>query len=189
MKIPFLNSPKFWLVIILGLAFTPAHAGDGQSNNTNPESGFYVGLTYVDSEIDSDILDTSGDGEGYTIGYRFNNGLSIEYTLNRIDYDDINYHGTKVTNIEGDFQFLSLMYQGKYDKWEPYVRLAFADSEVDETQVYGNGSTASFSSSDDGFVVGIGTDYAFTDHVSLRLDYSIYSEDQAVLSLGPVIRF
>ena len=122
-------------------------------------------------------------------GYRFDNGLSIEYTFNQIDYDDIHYGSSRVTGIEGDFQLLSLVYQGKFDKWEPYVRLAFGDSDLSLTEVGPGFDPISYSGGDNGFAVGFGTDYAFTENVSLRLDYSIYSEDQEVLSLGPVIRF
>ena len=171
------------------MGFTPVIAEDRMSNRNTPTQGFYLGLSYVDSEIDTDSLDTSGDGEGFSIGYRFNNGLSVEYTLNQIDYDDINHFGTQITGIEGDFQFLSIMYQGRFDKWEPYIRFAYGDSDLEEVQIYTDGSSRSFSSGDTGYATGFGTDYAFTDNFSFRLEYTFYSENQEVLSLGPVYRF
>ena len=63
MRIPFLDTPAFWFIMLFLFAFTPSFA-EAQSDRGSPDPGFYIGVSYVDSDIDDDIADTSGDGEG-----------------------------------------------------------------------------------------------------------------------------
>ena len=74
--------------------------------NKAKESGVYVGLNYARSEWIQVLR---------LIGYRFNDRYE---NIPASHYDD------NIISIEGDFQFLSLIFQAHYDKWQPYVRLA-----------------------------------------------------------------
>jgi opacity protein-like surface antigen len=178
------------LVGLFSLTATGAGAEDMMGMNKAKESGVYVGLNYARSEVDTAAGSVDGDGETLLIGYRFNDTVRVEYSRESVDYDDItNYFNIDRISTEGDFQFLSLIYQAHFDNWQPYVRLALGDSEVDEVQYLNDGTVQNFSASDSGIAVGFGVDYAVTDSFSLRADFVSYSEDQDVLNIGPIYHF
>ena len=180
-------SSALFLVAAFILLLTPVKAQSVDGGAITKTPGAYVGINYADSDLDDVFVDTSGDGYGFTVGYRMNEAWRTEFQYQTIDYDNVTLLGVPVTNIKGDFWFLGVVWQshaGDRDQWQPYARLAYADSEVKETQ-----RSVTYKSTDDGFVLSFGVDYAVNENLGLRFDYSEYSDAQTVLSFGPIWHF
>jgi opacity protein-like surface antigen len=165
-----------------------SHAQDAMMSDREFEPGFYVGAVQVQRTVEASLVDLDGDGTGFMVGYRVNPILSIEFEQQDIEYDNATIGNFLVHDAEGEFTSLALVYRGDYGNWQPYFKLIFGDSEV-SLSVTGDGETASSSGSDSGEAFAFGFDYAVTGNFALRADYTIQSEYQDVISIGPIWHF
>ncbi len=178
------------LVGLFILPATEANAEDMMDMNKAKERGVYVGYNFAYSDVDTDVGSSNGEGETLLIGYRFNDMVRLEYSRETVDYDDVtNSLNADRTTIEGEFNFLSLIYQAHSGNWQPYVRLALGSSDIDLVHYTNNTRTGTRYYSDSGYVVGVGVDYAVANSLSLRADFTSYSEDQNVFNIGPIYHF
>lgn len=115
-----------------------------------------------------------------SVGYGFGNHLRPELSLGYFsnEVDTIVSNGASVSNASGKVTSLSLMANAWYDlldpasRWRPYVGLGLGYSRLSEKGVgvpggvFADGSAGAFA-----YQAGTGVGYAFSDKLTLSLDY------------------
>ena len=136
-------------------------------------SDYYLGVSFVDSEISGDGIDLEDDGYAITIGRSIGISSAVDTALefSIANLQKMNIDGVELTTETMD---LSLLVSNDYGRFSPFVRFAFSDGEI-EASVGG----ASVKSDDKTMTYGLGVDYAVNDSSFIRLELTDgeYSEN------------
>jgi opacity protein-like surface antigen len=151
---------------------------------------FYLGLAYGMANIDgtdtwtpagSTVSQVFSDDTDYSTvmlqaGYKFNPYIALEgrYWVGM----DEDLAGGDTLNIDTWGIYAKPMYPVT-DAFDIYALLGYASSDAEVTDTLGNTFTPSYDI--DGFSWGIGAGYAFTENVSVFIDYtSMYDDENTV---------
>lgn len=196
-------SLAIWLsTIFFAHALQSARAENGMK--PYEETGFYVGMTWDRAELSnesSDVdADTDGTAIGWSVGYRLNENWRLEYHSTSVEFDDTRagIPSVSVTDIEGDYQDLMVLYTEKHGDWLPYFGISYSELDFTETHAPLDGpifrrAGGTIETKEDGFALMFGTDYPLTDRFHLRADWIIYNadylENHDLIRLGSVFHF
>ena len=147
-------------------------------------SGFYLGLGVSAMSLNNDYSKEEFSSTGVTLqaGYQFNEYIAVEgrYTKNvgDLDYD----HGTTANpnygDYPGDFSNIAIYLKPMYsfDDFSVYALLGYG--EVTLTDLPHPSTPGSVDRAEDGFQWGLGGSYAFTENISVFVDYVKMYDDK-----------
>ena len=144
--------------IIVMLSTAPAVAEE----KPYEKSGFYIAATWDRAELSNRTSvtesETDGSATSLSIGYRYDANWRVEYHQTSIEFDDTRagLPSVPVTDIEGDYQNLNILYQQEAGVWLPYFGLAYTRLDFTETHAPLDGPIfrrpgGTIETSDDGF--------------------------------------
>jgi len=131
-----------------------------------------LGGTYTETPIDE-----SYDDIMIQAGYNFNEYIAVEgrYWFGISD-TTTDYSGNS-WDVSLDAWGLYVKPQYSFDAFKIYALLGYGAAEFDASRNYGNGTWTPNTDTMDGFSWGLGAAYAFTENVSVFIDYvSIYDD-------------
>jgi len=154
----------------------------------NTDAGFYLGLAYgalsherdrntINDNITSDTIDETYNEIMLQAGYKFNPYIAIEgrywYGLDDSLEGGIAEHFGTIVDVSTDVWgiYLKPMYPAT-DALDVYALLGYGSTEYDVEGIEG-----SLAMSFDGFTWGLGASYAFTENVSVFVDYTRMYDD------------
>jgi len=154
------------------------------------DSGFYIGLGYgwqaltVDDTLDGyNYLDENFGSIMIDAGYKFNSYVAVEgrYWFGLSSSNDLGWRNDIPSDITIDEWgiYVKPMYPVT-DAFDIYALLGYASADLTYDLASGGSLT---SDSVDGFSWGLGAEYAFTDNLSMFIDYtSIVNEEEAIVA-------
>jgi len=141
------------------------------------ESSFYVGVGFSGMRLNNDLTDEKFSANAVMLqaGYQYNHYLAIEgrYTFH---VGDVEYkHGTTInlnySDYPTDFENVALYLKPMYpiDDFSVYALLGYG--EVGLTNIPLGGAGISADRAESGFQWGLGAGYAFSEDISVFVDY------------------
>jgi OOP family OmpA-OmpF porin len=187
---------------ILGLASVMAFAGPALAQ----DSGFFVGGSFgqadIDEEITQNLIDAGGNVDGKDTawkifgGYMFNRNFGVE--LAYIDAGELSYSGTflgvPVSNGKVELTAFNLAAIGVLpinEQFSVFGKVGLFKWEAEFSDTVGG---IPDSGDDDGTDVsfGIGVSYNFSKNFGVRAEYELFKTDDAdasLISVGVVWKF
>ena len=151
------------------LALIPAANAQGFYGDVN-----YAFISSEEEDVDVDLGAITGHA-----GYIFNDYFAVEGELG-FGVADESFSESGVTVDVGLNYVVGVYGVGILpvgDKLNLFARAGFVQAEL-EASASGGGITFSDSESDEGYALGVGTSFDFTDNVYLRADYTRYVFDE-----------
>ncbi len=150
------------------------------------DAGFYLGLGYGWNGIeitDGTYADPADENFGAIMidaGYKFNQYVAVEgrYWFGLGSSNDLGWRGLD-SSVEADSWgiYVKPMYPVT-DAFDVYALLGYGGTDLSVEDILAPGVTTDFDAS--GFSWGIGASYAFTDNVSLFIDYTSIITDEGI---------
>ena len=160
-----------------------------QQSYYSPTSAFNWGGVYAGVNAGFDVgkftkdfnyMGTSTGGlVGGTIGYNYQSGQAVFGIEGDLDYNSFSNSGTKAVNNFGTGTGKAdslLTVRGRvgyaYDKFLPYITAGYAGGDVKGTfNDTVNRATFSQNNWQNGYTLGLGVEYAFTNNISAKIEY------------------
>ena len=184
---------KAWLVLIF-CASAPAFAQNFDYEQDESNRFYLTAMGISESNIDyagnkDGTTNETASGFYLSIGYEIYPFLDAELGYSVLD-DYKNEVAGKENSTDADMLEIATLWHFPGDKAEPYLRIAYAQSEVSVTQQ----NKDLGGSSRDGFTWGLGADWNLTNNSAFRVDYTVGEieggdEDLERLMFGLVLKF
>ena len=181
-------------LLLIFCASAPAFAQNYDYEQAEDNRFYLTAMGISESNIDyagnkDGTTNETASGFYLSIGYEIYPFLDAELGYSVLD-DYKNEVAGKENSTDADMLEIATLWHFPGDKAEPYLRIAYAQSEVSVTQ---QGKDLG-GSSRDGFTWGLGADWNLTNNSALRVDYTVGEieggdEDLERLMFGLVLKF